>query len=471
MDGLPTTDELTAVFGPESRGATPAERATTSLRRFVRGQAQIASERPAATGLRMTANWAFRLYGYEPLREAALDGSAQLIANASEPARTLRRRREQLGLTMEQVAKAVGLTTAEIQKAETPGQISPIRKLQRQAQSLGLNEDLISFTPDANGDGELGVRLRTLSNKQGGQRFPPRTVLKLAEAAWAISRCIAISDLLGEHRTIPEGISLNDDYHAPIWERGYELAARTRQALGIDQEAPIESVRLVVEQLGIPLIQVELGSKFAGATILNRQDRGIVVNMQGDNENVWVRRTTVCHELGHLLWDPAQQLNKLRVDSYHELRGVSTDAVEARANAFAIAFLAPVPAVVGVIRGLSDTATKVSVLMDRYGLSATSARYHLANVHRYRGLGELDVSGVQPWRLPRPSHDWMVRENWTADFFPISNVPIIRRGRFAELISKAAVAGLVTEDSAANWLGISESELSGKLADIAGLGA
>ena len=59
--------------------------------------------------------------------------------------------------------------------------------------------------------------------------------------------------------------------------------------------------------------------------------------------SIWVRRATVAHELGHLLFDPVQ-LDRVRVDTYqsNEIDPEShltprPDVVEQRANAFSIA--------------------------------------------------------------------------------------------------------------------------------------
>jgi Zn-dependent peptidase ImmA (M78 family) len=116
----------------------------------------------------------------------------------------------------------------------------------------------------------------------------------------------------------------------------------------MDQEQAIESLKtLLEEQLKIPVVQQALHERFAGATEANGNSRGIVVNERGHNANVWVRRMTLAHELGHLLWDPDTRLNQLTVDeyagleaAYHTGRG-RADVVEMRANAFAVALLAP----------------------------------------------------------------------------------------------------------------------------------
>ena len=64
---------------------------------------------------------------------------------------------------------------------------------------------------------------------------------------------------------------------------------------------------------------------------------------------MWIRRATLAHELGHLLYDPDSRLQNVCVDSYigsrKDPQTYESDFVEQRANAFAIAFLAPIDAV------------------------------------------------------------------------------------------------------------------------------
>ncbi len=175
--------------------------------------------------------------------------------------------------------------------------------------------------------------------------------------------------MLDEGR-VPPSFPASRDYARPAWKRGWELAERTRALMGVDPVAPILSVRALIDRINIPLIQAELGHTFAGATVQNGADRGIVVNIQGDNTNVWVRRVTLCHELGHLLWDPADQLQHLHVDSYQDISTISETGIEARANAFAIAFLAPPAAVREIVKLDIPAEEQVGRLMQRLGWPA-----------------------------------------------------------------------------------------------------
>lgn len=464
--------ELDRVFGSGSIGETWNERALTSDQLYVRSQAQVAPYRAGATGLRMNAIQVLQLFGQDALRAVIDEGSFQITSARDEPAKTLRARREQLGLNEGQLARAAALTAANVAKAETPGQVTPIRDLQRLGQTLALDEQVLGFVPGASGDEELGVRLRTLSVGRGdAPALSPTLVLQLAEAAWVIAREYYLQNALGDASEVAIGDNWDDDYYAPVHEKGFRLAELTRQQLGLSDHEPIYSVRDVLRRFGMPLIQAEMGKRFAGATVANGQTRGIVLNTQGHNENVWVRRMTASHELGHILWDPPARLGRVRVDTYEEMQQLSGDQVETRANAFAIAFLAPPRAVEQLYDDLSDHATMVAVLMDRFGVSFTAARFHLANVVKNRRGINLDLSDVKGTRMPEPAGQWLVREDWTNDFYPIASVPISRRCMFGARVARAVRTKLITSDVAAAWLRCKPEDLDGKLDDLISLAA
>jgi hypothetical protein len=342
-------DQLESVFGIGSKGATPQERAASSDKKFVRSQILLAEDSEKATGHRMSASEALRLYGWELLFKVAQDRSAALVTEPNEPAKTLKARRHALNLKVRDVARSAGIPPNIVEGAEVPGRVTPIRHLERIAQALALNEQFLGYVSGARGDELLGVRLREFSQANDARHFSPSDVLALAEAAWVITTQSELLRLRGKpsQKNLRDQFIPDGDYSYPTFRRGYVLASTTRELLNIGPTDPIPNLkRLVEETLGIPVVQQSLANRFAGATLANRADRGIVVNEQGQNSNVWVRRMTIAHELGHLLWDPDSRLNKLKVDQYDELqtdyRTTSMkDPVEIRTNAFSISFLAP----------------------------------------------------------------------------------------------------------------------------------
>ncbi|MFT8679378.1 ImmA/IrrE family metallo-endopeptidase [Gluconacetobacter sp.] len=449
---------LRFVFGDNSNGKTAEERARSSDRKFVRSQAQITVATPRATGRVLTASEALNVFGFEVLFQICSNGSFPLLSTSVEPAKTLRDRREQFNLPIERLAKAVGISSDRLETIESPGHVSPVRDLERVAQALALDERILGYQPEARGDKALGVRLRELSDTKDSTHFSISSVIGLSEAAWVIERQLALSEQLGYEVFSRSEFGFNPDsnYAYPTYRQGYRLAQRARQVLELGDDTPVESLRaLVEERLGLPLIQQELEERFAGATLSNGNCRGIVINEKGKNQNVWVRRMTLCHELGHLLWDPDQRLNKLIVDDYNIVEGIGVtqrDVVEIRANAFAISFLAPPSAIKEIAFRQVDHETILSDIVETYGISATAAKWHAGNV------SGIDFSSVPTRNLPSPSDDWIARENLTVDYFPIQSTPISRRGQFALLVVKALRSNLISNDTASMYLRCSKEE-------------
>lgn len=442
--------QLELIFGSGSVGEAPEARARTSKRTYVRSQVQLAEWSPAARGRRITATEALDLYGLDALRAVAEHGYAPLVGSKSEPAYTLRRRREALGLTPHAVANAAGVKDDIIHRAETSGAISRIGDLENIAQALALDERVIGYKANAGGDTELGVRLRERDWSRDVSSFSAKMVTDLSEAAWVIARQSELGRKIQASVSTSTTSKLRSaDYSFPTWRRGYELASRARSEFGLGEAAPIESLRRFIEgTLGLPLVQMAMHPSLAGATLANGDARGVVINEVGNNSNVWVRRMTLAHEVGHLLGDPDEFLNKLRVDDYDRLNrpAQERDLVEMRANGFAIAFLAPPEAVRRIADSSTSVAEAINEVTNRFGISRTAALYHLKNV------ADLDTSGVRSMDIIDNSNDWVAPENMTIDWFPINSTPISRRGNFAKLVYDAYVDNYITDDTAASWL-------------------
>jgi len=457
---------LDLVFGSDSSGSTAGDRALTSTRRFVRSQVQITFASDRAAGRVLSAYEALQTFGWDILLQVATEGSARIVRTADEPAATLIAQRNQLGLTLAEVAKRIGVSEADVSSAETPGSLSSIRMLEKLGAALALDERRLGHQRNAGRDAALGVRLRELKQADA-TIFGPGTVLGLAESAWVISRQAYLAKALGFQSSQRVELPVQDtNYSSPTFKVGYSLAERTRGLLGLSAEEPIDSLRILIEEvLELPLVQQALDDRFAGATIANGSVRGIVVNERGMNSNVWVRRVTLCHEVGHLLWDPDNQLAKLKVDEYSDVESSAADhkkdPVEARANAFAIAFLAPPSGVTRIAEECDRNAAEVVTrVMTTYGISGAAAKYHVRNV------ADLDTSHIYLNSLPLPTNDWIAREELSIAFFPIKATPITRRGKFAWFVAKLVSRGMLSEDTAATYLHCQPAELKEHLVTI-----
>jgi Zn-dependent peptidase ImmA (M78 family) len=456
MDNL-NSKKLELIFGPESRGDLPEERAKTSKKLFIRGQDHLAEYRTGLSGMLLSAWECFNTFGINTLFEVIEYGSAILPASPDEPSRTLREERERFGRTKEDQAKVTGLSTEEIDDAENPNTRSPIQIIKKIAQKLCLDERTLSFVPGAKGNALLACRLRELG--QSGGDFSSRLVSPLCEAAWVISRQYELGSWIYPEfkfkKFEPSYNYGNRDY--PAWMHGYYLAGETRKKLGITDGEPIHSLRKLTEDiLGIPVIQLILPATIAGATVANHDARGIAINIEGDNKNVWIRRITIAHELGHLLWDPNENLKSIILDKYEGLEDLpekAHDYVEQRANAFAVEFIAPIKYALEIFNKEKNYNDGLRKVMETFGISYTSAKYHILNgMDKNLPLNQLYANDTDP------TPDWTGRESFTVDYFKPESVPLSRRGKFSYFTVLAEKNNLITKETASFYLDCSVEE-------------
>jgi Zn-dependent peptidase ImmA (M78 family) len=446
---------LDAVFGPGS-GDNPENRARQSSQMFVRGLDLLTFDHSAeATGRRLAAHEALDAYGFDVLASVALDGSAVITSTVEAAGNALRHRRKQLGLSIRTVASRSGMSLNIVEALEQSKR-RPVREYERVARALGLDERAISFRSNPGGNEKLAVRLRTLSESLVS--LSESSVGNLAEAAWVAMTQVRLESLLGldmaEETFEPSGDF--GGFKRPPYAAGYDLANRVRYTLGLG-ESPIPSMRALAEEtLRIPVVQTRLDERIAGATVDFGTRRAVVINISGMNSQAMVRRSTVAHELCHILFDPASKLDTLRVDEYDELnRRADTlaDPVEQRANAFAVQLLAPQEAVVERFKSRNEDL--LTAVLDHFGLSFTAGRYQVWN-----GLGrDGQLEDISAPNRP-PESDWEARESYTLDYHPIRQVidRPSRAGRFSAVAVRAANEGLVSWDTVAEWLSCSIDE-------------
>ena len=441
----------------------------TSL--FVRGKYELARLEPGskAKGRQLTEHEVREAYGSDVFAEIDEHLSAILLASVGAIEQALRQQREALGVTPGQLASAAGVPVATVKRAEQDADQVDLRELERLSWVLGLDPAKLSVDQRAGADPALGVRLRLLEGPDApatGARLSPPSVLRFSEAASIIRAQLQLQRWLGAGDDAPH-FEPSHDYgeHDHAWRAGYRLAEWTRQRLGLGLE-PIESMRHLVEhRLGIPIIQVALPTRIAGATISSHGRRGIVLNTAGANSNVWIRRTTMAHELAHILFDPEQQLSNVRVDSYDEVArnaehgAPSPDRVEQRANAFAVEFLAPREAVKKIVPSPAQVSTaSIERVMSRFGIGRAAARFHVGNAW----WGQAELPSDRDIRA-EPTDEQRSAEDFTLDYFQPQSTPEQRRGRFAVLTAEAIDAGLITIDTGAQYLACSVDDLSGAM--------
>lgn len=447
----PQPDQVEIVFGKKG---DPFELARGSAVTYVRSLDQLSEWVPSAKGRRLSALEALDAYGLDALVEVAIEGSAVICASAEAVGRVLVQRREQLGLDIRHVATRARVSPEVVQAAEASRRL-PIRDCERIARALGLDERFLSFKAEPEGNERIAVRLRVIGD--ANPRMSHSTVSALAEAAWVAMTQVRLEEAL-DLRPDPSGIEHNQNYGTPdypAYQWGYLLAGDARKRLGLGS-APITSLReLSEDHLGLPIIQADLGESIAGATVEAGSRRAIVVNLSGRNRNVYVRRATIAHELGHLLYDPPHQLNDLRVDDYDDLDKSAdqlSDRVEQRASAFAVEFLAPQTAALELFHTPGEDP--LGAVMDHFGISFTAARYQIWNALE-RGVPLESLVSDRGRATP----EFEARETFTVDYHPVRNIRPTRAGRFSAVVVRAAEGRIVSWDTAAEWLETAERDV------------
>ncbi len=449
------------MFGPGC-GTTAEARARESTREFVRGLDQLTEARPKATGRRLTAREALDSYGFDALEAVVDEGSVVLTPSWDAPGTVLRGRRQALGLEVRAVAKQARVTEQEVAACEDSRRV-PLRTYEHIARTLGLDERFVAVRAQAVGNESVAVRLRTIG--ESGPALGASTVAALAEAAWVGATQGRLEAALGfgldRHGLQPNPSYGTSGYPAYMW--GYDLAGRVRQRLRLEPAMAVPSMReLVEEYFGIPLIQAELGDGVAGATLESDGHRCIVVNLSGENRNVLRRRATIAHELGHLLFDPSQHLESLRVDSYLELeleRERVTDKVEQRANAFAVELLAPQQAILARYRETADDP--LYACMKHFGVGFTAARYQIWNgAERAIQLDSITTRARRTFEEQRELEAWEGTEAFTVNFelHPLPGVRASRQGRFCAIVLRSAEERIISWDTAASHLEVTEAQ-------------
>jgi Zn-dependent peptidase ImmA (M78 family)/transcriptional regulator with XRE-family HTH domain len=462
-------EEVQAVFGVSLDGGTLQQAAASSDVLFVRSQIQVAKDNSRATGMRLLASEALQQFGWQVLRQLANRNAVPIVRTPGEPGASIAERRLLLGLDDNRVAAAANLSSDDLIAFEQGQRQLPIRQIQRISQALSVDLDVPPELIDQLrlSEKQLAVRLREFAD-QFEIKLSPAIVVSLSEAGWVIQKQSALQAELNfpaDSFTRSLGFIPLAKYGPPPYKFGYKLAHKTRQLLGLSQTEPIKSLRaLVEEKLRIPIVQADLPVAFAGATISNGSARGIVLNLQGFNENPWIRRNTLAHELGHILWDPEAQLNALRVDQFSEIDQGSAqvaDPVESRANAFAAEFLAPRDAVLEVIKNARSDAESIERVCSWFGIGPSAARYQIQNADKTRAPVEMPHYGVVP------TDDWKIAEEFTAGYLPVLPDALInRRGRFAFWVAKAVNQKLISLDTAGSYMGLDRAVTTNEVAQI-----
>lgn len=160
------------------------------------------------------------------------------------------------------------------------------------------------------------------------------------------------------------------------FEQGYRLAQWLRHELGL-RDDDVSDPEAVLHGWNVAILEAELDPSLdALAAWGRRHGPGIVINV---HREAWVasvnrRRTTLAHEICHLLVDRQRSLPVVEV-----LGGQSPRLAEQRANAFAAEFLLPRDTAAHMCRGVADILEAAQALETRFQVSREVVRHQINN--------------------------------------------------------------------------------------------
>lgn len=438
--------------------------------RFIRGQDEIAVYRDKGTGRILSAWETYKTFGSKIFKEILEYGTAVLSVTSTEPAATLKKQREALNISQEELAKKASIPLEDIKKIESSQYECDFRTIEKLCNIMNIDDYTISYKKYENSKNKLAYRLK--KTFEGGD-IQKEDILRMTECGWIADKHALLQTWLNEEKSICPTKDNNygtSDY--PAYRVGYDLAHKTRNLLNIKPGEPISSIRNLCKNINIPYILTELSPAIAGATVATKNSRCIIANIKGKNENPLIRRIAIAHELAHFLWDSDKDLKNINVSLYEDLDNIYNNDVrfiEQRANAFAVEFLMP-SAYIEKRKTTEPLTDYIRKIMLKYGTSFTSTKYHLCINKKITEAELLSLDRDNASKVPTcASDEWKAQEDFTADYFPIRSIPINKRGSFAYLVCKALQEKLITEDSAASFLECSKEDIKQQAENILNL--
>lgn len=175
------------------------------------------------------------------------------------------------------------------------------------------------------------------------------------------------------------------DFTGRPYDQGYALALALARYADIPSERPQDLERLLSD-LGVEILELKLEKNCpvdAVAAWGVRHGPVIVLNTERRPAHVHGRRTTLAHELCHLLIDRQGFL------PFSEVLGGATPVyAEQRAGAFAAEFLLPRKSASEYVRRLDSVGFALDALSGDFQVSKEMAALQLRNSHAYMGLDD-----------------------------------------------------------------------------------
>lgn len=330
------------------------------------------------------------------------------------------------------VSAETGIALARLARLESGDEPPTIGEAHRLSAIYGIEPRLLAERPIVL---QYGDGITTLALSSEFQQVPPATRARIAAAANAARELVDLEQMAGEPnrwiqltgelgRLKPPSARITDPYL-----QGRHYAAELRRRLGLN--GPIASMRDLMSRHfpAITILHARLGRDcdLAGVSFADaRRGPTIVLNLDGRNENPFVRRFSLAHELCHIAVD-WNRMEPLAVISEH--RDDVQLSIEQRANGFAIRFLCPSQSIPKP--GARPARLALEHLVEHWGLHYQAAVLDLKKA----GHVEQDLKGTMASHLLHGR--WAEAERIEGVFdFPVDDVPLERRTRIARLAAR-----------------------------------
>ncbi len=376
------------------------------------------------------------------------------------PAQNIESSRRRSGLSLNHLAALAGLEPARLQALEAGHDEPTPSELDAVARVFGLPmREFLAGLGDETPLGQLFLRNQELLEAGAGDALLELCQYGAQQVLGEFVRCVHYL-----HRLIPSAASDVTTLFpgqpldaAPPFGMD-RFAAGVRRMLAIAPDAPIESMRGVMDRLGIEVFFVSedvLSAPFDGASVASPRP-AVLVNLVGGPSCWWRIRMTLAHELGHILLDHRSREHDVAIISPRPGERRSRwnffdghEAVERRANAFAAHFLAPAEAIMALVDAGDPTAeASVTAVCQQFQIGRTTAIYRLAHTFRLDVRTRTRMLARDPGEVHGPLH---------VDAVSISEIGL-RAGRLREAVVGALLAGRVSRVEAREMLGLGLSD-------------
>lgn len=304
----------------------------------------------------------------------------------SDPAAIVSRvfgRANQIGLSDGEMTRLSGLAGDRLTAIQA-GSVPSAYEYERLCRAVAVDPSALYRSEDS-APGRTPVRYRAAFSIDRPTAADVRRLALAAEEGRILGQLLRLlgRDVpLESHRRV-QAVSRRRE----TWQEGYDLAEQARRLLRVP-DGPVLDLERLLRELGVHVARVRFSSRdLDAASVWERGAVAVIVlnNASPRVEHPGARRSTLAHELCHLLHDAgARDCLTTSVSWGAESVGNYSELAEVRARAFAPAFLAPRTQVVAWRDALprrvrNKDSEVVKALAEEWGFSFEGAAWHAKN--------------------------------------------------------------------------------------------